>query len=232
VIHAAEPAPEPKRGIGGLLVAAVAAALLLGGIVTWLALRDGSAPETTATAAPLAEAAPKDKGEAPPKATPSAPAGEAALDEPSVDPDTPGTIVVEGPEGAKAFLNDESIGSVPAEVTRPPGLYTIRVTARGHEDWSTDVQLQPDGRAKLVAANEPKSAAGRARRKAGRPGGTKPASSEPKADPVSPKPEPAQPKPVEPKPEPPPKKPAPKEDDVFMKRGDKKDDGIFLPVGK
>jgi|GEM_PF-2203296 len=245
IMHAAEPAP-PKRGIGTVLALSVGAALLLGGVVTWLALRSpsdsdpvASASETKAAAAGPAAAddSADDDAPAPVDSKPAASAAEVAGaddPDPGVDPDAPGTIKVEGPDGAKAFINDEAVGSVPASVSRPPGLYKIRVEARGFEDWSTEVQLQPDGHAKLVAANAAKSGSSRPTSRR-RPGGSRP-DKRPDATPEptpEPKPEPKQDPPSQPKADPPEKKNPPSgEDDVFMKRGDKKDDGIFLPVGK
>lgn len=231
VMHAAESAPPPKRGIGTILAISVGAALLVGGVVTWLALRPGDDGRVVANAD--AEAVDR-KGNEPEaraggnvadpddvEATPAV----GLDDDADIDPDAPGTIRVEGPDGGEAFINDESVGTVPAKVTRPPGLYTIRVEARGFEDWSADVQLQADGLAKLVAANTIKlgsARSGKNRRK----GGTKPRTVSPKTTAPDPGPGP------ETKPDPAPKKnPPPAEDDVFMKRGEKKDDGIFLPVG-
>ena len=223
----AEPVPA-KRGIGMVLALSVGAALLLGGVVTWMALRPDSdaadavvAADDASPAGANGSAAQDAEAEPNPDAEPAVEV-DADLDA-NIDPDAPGTIRVEGPDGAEAFINDESVGTVPAKVSRPPGLYKIRVEARGFEDWSTEVQLQPDGLAKLVAANAAKAGGGAKpsapRRKPS--GGSKPS----KPDNTSPEPKP------EPKAEPPAKKPPP-EDDVFMKRGEKKDDGIFLPVGK
>ncbi|MCR9159933.1 MAG: protein kinase domain-containing protein [Nannocystaceae bacterium] len=230
IMAEAEPAPA-KRGIGMVLALSVGAALLLGGIVTWVALRsDGGSTSTSGSASSVAKADDVSTSE-PSNAGAQAPA--VAIDddlEQAIDPDAPGTIRVEGPEGAEAFINDESVGKVPAKVTKAPGLYKIRVEATGYEDWSTEVQLQPDGHAKLVAANVAANvgkASGSARPGARRrpSGGKRPA---PKSD-LPPKSDP----PDAQKADPPPKKnPPPEDDGVFMKSGKKKDDGIFLPVGK
>lgn len=227
VMHSAEPAPSRKNGIGTILALSVGAALLLGGVVTWLALRPDDSAES------VAEASTSDEAEVPTKASASDDDEVVPVvgvdDDTNIDPDAPGTIRVEGPVGGEAFINDESVGTVPAKVTRPPGLYTIRVEARGFEDWSADVQLQADGHAKLVAANTIKLDSPRANRnrRKGSKSGRKPSP----APATTPNPDPAPA--AEPKPDPAPKKnPPPAEDDVFMKRGEKKDDGIFLPVGK
>ena len=235
----AEPLP-PRRGIGMVLAISVGAALVLGGVVTWMALRaDDDAPSTAAASNPEPGNTSASKPAA--AAEDAEPGAADADDEPEsaieieiepdhdIDPDAPGTIRVEGPDGAEAFINDESVGTVPAKVSRPPGLYKIRVVARGFEDWSTEVQLQPDGLAKLVAANAAKGAGTKSNAGRRKPaGGTKPSSGG-SSDPA---PEPKTGPDPEPKVDPPPKKPPPPEDDVFMKRGEKKDDGIFLPVGK
>ena len=228
IMAEAEPAPA-KRGIGTVLALSVGAALLLGGIVTWVALRSdgGSSPAPAKAETNVAAAAPADEPEAEP--TPAADeAPVVAVDDDlglDIDPDAPGTIRVEGPDGAEAFINDESVGKVPAKVSKKAGLYKIRVEARGYEDWSTEVQLQPDGDAKLVAANVAKTGRpGRPSTRRKPSGGSRPSGSKssppPKSDPP-------------PKADPPPKKnPPPADDGVFMKSGKKKDDGIFLPVGK
>lgn len=236
VMHAAEPALPPKKGIGSILAISVGAALLVGGVVTWLALRssgndddevvaEATEPQSVESAAPRGP-----KAASAVEAAPAVAPAVAPDDDTDLDPDAPGTIRVEGPVGGEAFINDESVGTVPAKVTRPPGLYTIRVEARGFEDWSADVQLQADGRAKLVAANAIQLGAPRSnktRRRGGGKGSRKP--SAPPAAPPKPDPEPETKTKPEPAPE---KKQPPAEDDVFMKRGEKKDDGIFLPVGK
>jgi serine/threonine protein kinase len=230
IMAEAEPAPA-KRGIGTVLALSVGAALLLGGVVTWVALRsdsDSSAASAQANtkSAKAAGAATPGKGSDAPEPEPDA-APVVAVDDDlglDIDPDAPGTIRVEGPDGAEAFINGESVGTVPAKVSKKPGLYKIRVEAKGYEDWSTEVQLQPEGHAKLVAANvarvgRPGRPASRRKPSGGgsRPGGSKPTPADPapkKADP------------------PPKKNPPPADDGVFMKSGNKKDDGIFLPVGK
>ncbi len=230
VMHSAEPVPTRTKGIGTILAISVGAALVVGGIVTWLALRPSDDGDVVAEATEKEAVEPATPGGAKPTTPGDVEAAPAVGidDDADIDPDAPGTIRVEGPVGGEAFVNDESVGTVPAKVSRPPGLYTIRVEARGFEDWSADVQLQADGRAKLVAANTIKLGGSRSkknRRKGASKGGSKPSAAPPKT--TTPDPEPAT------KPDPAPKTtPPPAEDDVFMKRGEKKDDGIFLPVGK
>ncbi len=224
VMLAADPAPGPKKGIGMILATSVGAALLVGGVVTWLALRPtGDEPVAATKTETKVEPGAPVESEARDVEDAAAPAV-ALDDDPSLDPDAPGTIRVEGPDGGEAFINDESVGKVPAKVTRPPGLYTIRVEARGYEDWSADVQLHADGLAKLVAANTIKLGSTRPNKNRRNGGGKTSVTPPPEGKPeTAPKtaPDPA-----------PKKNPPPAEDDVFMKRGDKKDDGIFLPVGK
>lgn len=227
-----EPAP-PKRGIGTVLGLSVGAALLLGGIVTWVALRsDGETPTADADTK-VAAAAPIEAGDG--ELEPGAEAPMVAVDDDlglDIDPDAPGTIRVEGPDGAEAFVNDESVGTVPAKVSKKPGLYKIRVEAKGYEDWSTEVQLQPDGHAKLVAANVAR--AGRSSRPGRATSRRRPSGAGARApSPGDSKPTPPKSDPPPPKADTPPKKdPPPADDGVFMKSGENKGDGIFLPVGK
>ncbi len=225
VLSPAEPAATPeKRGIGAVLAVAVAAAVLIAGGVTWLALSgDDDAPKTAASGATESKEA---AGAGTPKKADDTPADVAAVavePDTKVDPDAPGTLRIEGPPGGIAYVNDERAGAVPVQKSFAPGLYSVRVEAKGFEPWEAEVQLQPDGSAKLVAAMEEKLP--------GRATKTKPRSGKSgKSGKSSAKPAGGSSTPSTKKKDPP---PAPKkDDDVFMKRGDKKDDGIFLPVGK
>jgi len=233
-LEAIPDASPSKAGFSALLIGGGVAALAAGIVTAWLFLGGDTndKPEEPAKIV-AAEVVPDDEPARPDEPAvvddaprviqvgrPSDPPADGGADptpdgaagNPEGAPDIPvelASLSVEGPVGARLFVDGEETGTLPFEGEVPVGDHTLRVTSPGLERWDSPVAVQAGETTKVVATLKRRKGG----KKRSRPDDTPPATEAP------------------PKAGDPPKKP--KNDNVFMSGTDKKGSGgIFLPVGK
>lgn len=129
-----------KSGAGKFIVLALVVLIGAGGAYWWLNHTPEPVPEPEVEARPPAVEDP-----APPPPPPKARKADV--------PSSGSLVVTANVEGATVFIDDERVGPAPFENNDIAiGMYSVRVTKEGYEDFLEDVRVRPGGEAALRAS--------------------------------------------------------------------------------